>query len=110
MYDMVREAGKPLTQARILETAGRYLSPVSRTKLARAVEPGSRIPAVEDAPGPCVRGSVDEIATFNLGFDLAASTAAGSVTGVEPGGPAFEAGLRNGQRLRKTFGLQQPTR
>jgi len=46
-----------------------------------------------------VPGSVDEIATFNLGFDLAASTAAGSVTGVEPGGPAFQAGIRNGQRL-----------
>ena len=99
MYDMVSEAAKPLTQARILETAGRYLSPASRTGLAHAVEPGSRIPAVEDAPGPCVRGSVDEIATFNLGFDLAASKAANSVTGVEPGGPAFQAGLRNGQRL-----------
>jgi len=99
MFDMVSEAAKPLTQARILETAGRYLSPASRTELAHAVEPGSRIPAVEDAPGPCVRGSVDEIATFDLGFDLAASTAVNSVMGVEPGGPAFEAGLRNGQRL-----------
>jgi predicted metalloprotease with PDZ domain len=99
MYDMVSEPANPLTQARILETAGRYVSPVSWIELAHAVEPGSRIPAVEDAPGPCVRGSVEEIATFNLGFDLAASTAAGSVTGVEPGGPAFQAGLRNGQRL-----------
>jgi hypothetical protein len=42
---------------------------------------------------------VDEVQTFDLGFDLNASTAAGSVTGVEPGGPAFLAGLRNGQRL-----------
>jgi predicted metalloprotease with PDZ domain len=99
MYDMVSEAAKPLTQARILETAGRYLSPASRTELARAVEPNSGIPAADDTLGPCVRGSVDEIAGFNLGFDLAASTAAGSVTGVEPGGPAFKAGLRNGQRL-----------
>jgi predicted metalloprotease with PDZ domain len=99
MYDMVSEAAKPLTQARILETAGRYLSPASRTELARIVEPGSHIPAAEDALGSCVRGSADETAAFNLGFDLAASTAAGSVTGVEPGGPAFQAGLRNGQRL-----------
>ena len=99
MHDMVSEAAKPLTQARILATAGRYLSVASRTELARAVEPGSRIPAVENSAGPCVRASVDEIATFNLGFDLAASTAAGRVTGVESGGPAFRAGLRNGQRL-----------
>lgn len=112
MYDMVREAAKPLTEARILRTVGRYLSPASRTELAHAVERGSRIPAVEDALGPCVRGSVDEIATFDLGFDLAASTAAGSVRGVEPGGPAFQAGLRNGQRLsgRHSVYMNQPDR
>ena len=80
MNEMVSEAAKPLTQARI-------------------VERGSLIPAAEDASGPCVRGSAEETALFNLGFDLAASKAAGSVTGVEPAGPAFEAGLRNGQRL-----------
>lgn len=59
----------------------------------------SHMPAVDDALGPCVRGPVDQIASFNLGFDLAASTAAGSVTGVLLDGPAFRAGLRNGQRL-----------
>jgi predicted metalloprotease with PDZ domain len=99
MYDMVGDAAKPLTQDRILETAGRYLSPASRTELAHTVEPGYRMPDLEAASGPCVRGSVDEIPTFDLGFDLAASRAAGSVSGVEPGGPAFQAGLRNGQRL-----------
>jgi len=99
MYDMVSQAGKPLTQTRILETAGRYLSAASRTELAHTVEPGSRLPGFENALGPCARGSVDEVQTFDLGFDLNASTAAGSVTGVEPGGPAFLAGLRNGQRL-----------
>jgi predicted metalloprotease with PDZ domain len=100
MYDMVNEAAKPLTQARILETAGRYLSAASRTELARAVEPDSRISLGEgDALGPCTRGAVEEVPTFDLGFDLGASTAAGSVTGVEPDGPAFQAGLRNGQRL-----------
>jgi predicted metalloprotease with PDZ domain len=99
MYDTVSAAAKPLTQERILETAGRYLSPASRTELARIVEPRSAIPAAEDALGPCVHGSAEEAAPFHLGFDLAASTAAGIVTGVEPGGPAFQAGLRNGQRL-----------
>jgi predicted metalloprotease with PDZ domain len=110
MHDMVSEGAKPLTQARIIETAGRYLSPTSRTELARVVEPGSSMPAVEDSLGPCVRGSVDQVATFNLGFDLAASTAAGSITGVEPGGPAFRAGLRNGQRMtgRHSINIDHP--
>lgn len=35
----------------------------------------------------------------DLGFDLAASTATGSITGLEADGPAFQAGLRNGQRV-----------
>src|ERR1039457_4168766 len=92
MFDMVSGAGKPLTEARILETAGRYLSPASRSQLAQAVEQGARIPAAEDALGSCVRGSMDEIVPFNLGFDFAASQEAHRVTGVIPNGPAFEAG------------------
>jgi predicted metalloprotease with PDZ domain len=99
MYDMVIDAAKPLTQDRILETAGHRLSSASRTELAHIVEPGSQLPALEAALGPCVRGSVDEVATFDLGFDLGASRAVGSVTGVEPAGPAYQAGLRNGQGL-----------
>ena len=42
---------------------------------------------------------MDEVPTFDLGFDLGASTATGRITGVEPDGPAFQAGLQNGQRL-----------
>ena len=100
MYAMVHESAKPLTQNRIVETAGRNLSPASRTELARILKSGSRIPALDTGLGPCVHGSADEIAVFNLGFDFDASRAAGVVTGVEAGGPAYRAGLRNGQRLR----------
>lgn len=99
MYDTVNEAAKPLTEARILETAGRYLSVDSRTKLARAIQPDSPVSLAEDALGACVHGSVDQVSTFNVGFDLSASITAGVITGVEPGGPAFKAGLRNGQPL-----------
>jgi len=105
MYDMVNRAAEPLTQAKILETAGRYLFIASRTELARAVELDSRISLAEDALGPCTRGAVDEVPTFDLGFDLSAPTAAGNITGVEPDGPAFQAGLRNGQRLSRRLSV-----
>jgi predicted metalloprotease with PDZ domain len=73
MYDMANEAAKPLTQAKILETAGRYLSVASRTELARTIEPDSRISLAEEALGPRTRGAVEGVPTFDLGFDLSAS-------------------------------------
>lgn len=99
MYDILRGAAKPLTQSRSFPTAGRYLSPASRTELARIIQPNSPTPNLNDTLGPCVRGSMHGLTTFDLGFDLAASSAAGSITGVLPGSAAFRAGLGNGQRL-----------
>lgn len=99
MYDMVNEAAKPLTEARILETTRRYILPSSRTELARVLQPNSPLSLSENGLGPCVRGSIDQVPTFDLGFDLAASSAAGTITGVEADSSAFQAGLRNGQRL-----------
>ena len=99
MFDMVGEAAQPLTEARILATAGRYLSPDSQRTLREAVQPGARIPAAGDALGKCVHGSMDEIVPFDLGFDFAASEQAGRVISVAPNGPAFAAGLREGQEM-----------
>jgi len=99
MYEMVNEAARPLTESRTLDTAGRYLSANSRTELARVIQPDSPISLAPSALGPCVHGSLDQVPAFDLGFDLGASTAAGAIAGVEPAGPAFQAGLRNGQRL-----------
>ncbi len=99
MFDMVSGASRPLTEARIFETAGRYLSPQSRSQLAQAVEPGARIPTADDALGPCVHGSVDRIAPFDLGFNFDASQQVHKVVGVVPNGPAFQAGLRDGQEM-----------
>ncbi len=99
MHDMVNEASQPLTETRIIEAAARYLSPASRTELVRVIQPDSPASLREDVLGPCAHGSMDQVSKFDLGFDLGSSTAAGSITGVEPDGPAFQAGLRNGQRL-----------
>lgn len=99
MRDMVKGAAQPLTTARILRTADVYLSSGAASELALAVKPGSRIPVAEDALGSCVAGKLQELVTFDLGFDLAASQRTGVVTGVTEGGPAFRAGLRNGQPL-----------
>jgi len=101
MFDMVRK-GKDteLTEARILETAGRYLSVDARRELGQAIEPGAMIPAPDaSALGSCVHVSVDVVPRFDLGFDFEASRAVRRVTAVEKDGPAFKAGLRDGQEL-----------
>jgi predicted metalloprotease with PDZ domain len=101
MFDMVRGANQPYTLARILETAERYLSLESRTLLNNAVTDHANLPAPEHIPsvGDCAHPVLENLPTFDLGLDLASSRAAGVLTGVIQGGPAFIAGLRNGQRL-----------
>jgi len=102
MFDMVREADKPLTLSRILETAGHYLSAEARRQLDQVVNQRSNVPTPNDAAlGACsqFRVSVDEVPIFDLGFDYAASKAARRVTSVREDGPAFNAGLRNGQQI-----------
>jgi predicted metalloprotease with PDZ domain len=99
MFDMVRDANKPLTLERILQTAGRYITPADRVQLQQAVENGA-LPEMEGASlGPCAHFEMEDLPTFDLGLDYAASSKAGKVLGVDPDGPAFKAGLRDGQVL-----------
>jgi hypothetical protein len=46
-----------------------------------------------------VRRSVVDVPTFDLGFDFAASRAAGKVIGIRSDSAAYAAGLRDGQIL-----------
>ena len=99
MFEMVREADKPLTVGRIFQTAGRYITPTAGEQFQQAVEQHA-FPQMNGASfGPCVRLTMDDLPTFDLGFDLAASRKSNTVTGVDPDGPAFKAGLRDGQQL-----------
>jgi len=101
MFDMVRTSTQSITLARTLDTAGRYLSADARRQLQRAVVEHGDLAAPEAVPslGACVRPALEDLPTFDLGFDLAASATAKQAVGVVPDGPAFAAGLRNGQVL-----------
>lgn len=57
-----------------------------------------RLPA--DLFGDCARVVTTEVRAFDRGFDSASTNAAGGVVaGVDPKGPAFRAGMRNGMRI-----------
>jgi hypothetical protein len=101
MFDMVRGRSQPLTMNRIFETIDRYLSAGTRAEFHRIVQDHGDLLPPDPAPalGSCSRLSRENLPTFDLGFDFDGSRAANTVTGVEPDGPAFAAGLRNGQPM-----------
>jgi predicted metalloprotease with PDZ domain len=101
MFEMERNANQPYNLARIFETAGHYLSPESRSLLQKAVVDHADLTPPEDIPSmsTCARASLQELSTFDIGLDLTHSHASGVIVGVVENGPAFAAGLRNGQRI-----------
>jgi predicted metalloprotease with PDZ domain len=101
MFEMVRTREQPLTQKRILATIAQYVRPETRTTLEAAVRDHSALAAPDRVPSliGCARPSLVDVPTFDLGFDFAASRAAGKVIGVRADGPAYAAGLRDGQLL-----------
>ncbi len=102
MFEMVRTRDQPLTEERIVTTIVRYISPETRAALEAAVARHAALAAPDRVPSltGCARPSLVSVPTFDLGFDLAASRTAGKVIGVRPDGPAYAAGLRDGQLLR----------
>jgi predicted metalloprotease with PDZ domain len=101
MFDMVRTGDQPYTLDRILATAGHYLSPESDALLQQAVTHHGDLPAPEHLPvlGDCMHALLDNVSTFDLGFDFDRSRTTRMITGVVENGPAFNAGLRDGQSL-----------
>ena len=68
--------------------------------IARFVERGEAVVLPADAWAPCGPLSTGEIAEFDRGFDGRRTIAnANFVTGVDPAGPAYAAGLRDNMRL-----------
>jgi predicted metalloprotease with PDZ domain len=101
MFDMVRGRNQPITIERIFHTIDRYLSADTRAEFRRVVQDNGDLIAPDPAPalGSCSRLSRENLPMFDLGFDLDGSQAAETVKGVEPDGPAFAAGLRDGLQL-----------
>lgn len=59
---------------------------------------GEAMELPEDAFGPRFKVMTDEVPVLDLGYDVDKSRAAGTFVGVEPDGPAYAAGLREGMK------------
>jgi predicted metalloprotease with PDZ domain len=114
MFEMVRAHDQPLPPERILDTIAHYISPETRAALLQAVSSHGALPAPDRVPlvGSCAQPFVTELPTFDLGFDLSASRAASRIVGVRAQGPAYLAGLRDGQTLAGPMSVwnNDPTR
>ena len=80
--------------------------------VARFVDKGAPVFLPADMFGDCATVEPIDAPTFERGFDTAATGARdGFVAGVDPKGPAYAAGLRNGMRIIKREGgrLGDPT-
>jgi predicted metalloprotease with PDZ domain len=76
--------------------------------VARFVDKGATVVLPADMFGDCATVETVNGPVFDHGFDTAATgDRNGLVTGVDPRGPAYAAGLRNGMRVIKHEGGQQ---
>jgi predicted metalloprotease with PDZ domain len=101
MFDLVNQKDQPYTLERILAVINRYLSPPSQAKLQEAVSRHGALPAPAELPvlSSCAKATLGNYPTFDLGFDIDKSQTTKVVSGVVDGGPAFRAGLRDGDKL-----------
>jgi predicted metalloprotease with PDZ domain len=69
------------------------------------VEFGKTMPLPPQALGPCFRLEKKVLYTFNAGFDVDAIYRNGIIQGVEQGSEAYKAGLRDGQSVLRSSGI-----
>lgn len=75
-----------------------------RRDVKRFALEGEPIRLPESLFGQCAKVATTTVASFDPGFDMAASAAKGAFTGVDPNGPAYRAGLRDGMTRVQRLG------
>ena len=89
----------PLATHRLLAALRHTLGDAPLRDLTEHIDRGVVFPFTAGTLGPCFKLSVGRRPEWRLGFDRA-SLSAGVVSGVEAGGPAAAAGLRDGMAIR----------
>ena len=103
MFDLVHQSetqvpAPDFTEERVLAAFSRYLSEDEMQQLRTMAIDGADVPLPEKLGGCAVRRGETQ-AVVDPGFDQTASMAAKRMTGVVQDGPAYRAGIRNGQEL-----------
>lgn len=88
----------PLATHRLVAVLRRVLDDAPLRDITRRIDQGEPFAFEPTTLGPCFVGQRQPVPTWRLGFDPA-SLVRRVVSGVEPGGPAEAAGLRDGMAL-----------
>jgi predicted metalloprotease with PDZ domain len=102
MFDLERTSGggkQELTPELISKTVQRYLGRDVSPDIARYVTDGETVSPLDGALGNDVVIETQKIPVFDAGFDLDELFRSRRITGVRPDGPAYAAGIRDGQQL-----------
>ena len=100
LHDEHRGGVETLDAARVVRAMRSYGVVDAAADVARFVDRGELPDFGDGTLTACIR--IDTIAdrTFDAGFDFEASMKTRRITDVDPDGPAYAAGLRDGQKLR----------
>lgn len=93
-----------LSEKRVTDALRPYLHDQGASDIEKYMNRGELVP-VENWWGACASVEDTEYRTFDAGFDYAKSFAARVVSGVVPDSNAYQAGLRDGQKL-VTWGIR----
>jgi len=88
-----------VTTDTFLATIASYTSAEFADRIRKVVVDGTVPPINPNILEPCLHGHIESIGPYELGFDETATRARHVAVGVVPGSSAYQAGLRNGQKL-----------
>ena len=102
MRDLMKESlekNTPVSDSVIVELLRPFLDRDLSGEVARYIERGETIPLRPKTLGECVTGTLTKVISYDLGFDRAKTRTDKIATGVRDDGPAYRAGLREGDEL-----------
>ena len=105
-WNAAPDGAKPLARDNFFASASAMDLPVADL-FDRHIGRGEPIALPADLWGDCATIGTEERATFDAGFDRAESTRTGLIAGVDPNGPAYRAGLRDGMKRVAWVGSQE---
>jgi predicted metalloprotease with PDZ domain len=101
MFDLVHEAQGPkppeLTEDRVFSAFARYLSPDQEAQMRAMAVDGAEVPLPKEL-GDCAQLEPRSQTVVDIGFDEK-SLESKRIAGVDPAGPAYRAGIRDGQEV-----------